>query len=429
MNKMVFTLISIIAICSTLPAIASEEQLKKVEDGLHAKELSPKKSALELLKKILPSYKDYSVFERAIAAAFADKQPEIHTKASNIISAQGKKSVPVLRNLLTNKNPQVRILSLYTLANIRKNAVSAVPDIVSLLKKDEDVNVRVQACVALGSIKIASPAVMEALRSRLDDDVNVVYMAINAIKDITMSNLKSTRLFLPLVRSLKKVAARKDENKKVRDQAESAFKMIEGQMQASKIKGFKTKDMRALLVPMDDTGHQPKNLILSSFGKRQGMSLSGDFSNVVFVVHRRSNKNGLTLGVQKSANGKQHVILTRPLKDPEFIVVSDDLTIYPENITKVEKKGPFVTIKVNTKVGDKNLAAGAAIVLERSNGEIIKKTTDKNGEAIFLLSEFKDNRMVLRVNNQTGQIWEHKIYNSMRGAVPGIVIYYVSVPF
>ncbi len=88
------------------------------------------------------------------------------------ISECGVQAVPPLLPLLTNPNPQLREQAAARLGNIRADAKSATPALITRLQADRDSAVRASAAIALGNIAPKDPATLSAIFQAFKTDAD-----------------------------------------------------------------------------------------------------------------------------------------------------------------------------------------------------------------------------------------------------------------
>ncbi len=120
----------------------------------------------------------------ALIAALKDKDMEVRgAVAVSLGEHPDAEAVPALSAALSDKSAFVRAQAVHALGVNGRGASQAVPNLISLLTKDEDVEVKRRAATALGEIgdRSALPALE---RARRDKDPYLEQAAIDAIKII-----------------------------------------------------------------------------------------------------------------------------------------------------------------------------------------------------------------------------------------------------
>ena len=120
----------------------------------------------------------------ALVAALKDKDTEVRgAVAVSLGDHPDAEAVPALSAALSDKSAFVRAQAAHALGVNGREASQAVPSLISLLTKDEDLEVRRRAATALGEIGDRS-ALPSLERARHDKDPYLDQAAIDAIKII-----------------------------------------------------------------------------------------------------------------------------------------------------------------------------------------------------------------------------------------------------
>ena len=109
----------------------------------------------------------------AVRAGLASKSPGERQAAVEALPLMGQPSaadISALTSLCRDRSPELRRVAARSLGELGRDSQPAVPELVRLLKSDEDADVRQAAAIALGSAGDRSTEVLEALKSAEESD-------------------------------------------------------------------------------------------------------------------------------------------------------------------------------------------------------------------------------------------------------------------